>query len=111
MAYCEQPNLVDYLNPEAAGGNWPVKATVCAFTEGGAGVPGPVLSLIVFGAVGLTLSIRVQHPGPLIVAFILTAGITAASAPAGGINILAIVLLAGIAVLGLYVYQQAQDSL
>lgn len=111
MEYCGQDSLLDYLNPDLVGGDWPVHAVYCTFVQGGAGIPGPVLSLVVFGTLGLTVSHRVQHPGPVIVAGILTAGTVAASAPAGGINIFAVVLFVGIAAVMLYVYQQAQDSL
>lgn len=109
MPYCGQENLVDYLNfstsPEA-----PVKAVACAFVQGGAGMPPVVISLLVFGTVGLALTVRVQHPGPLLVAFILTGGIAALSAPGPGINILGIVLFVGIAALGLYLYKRAQGG-
>lgn len=108
--YCGQPELVDYLNFSSSA-NAPVKAVVCPYVQGAAGMPPEVLSLLTFGTVGMALTVRVRHPGPLLVAFILTGGIAAASAPGGAINVLALVLFVGIAALGLYLYQRAQSSL
>lgn len=110
MAYCGQPTLVDYLNfstsPEA-----PFKAAVCAFTQGGAGVPPVMFSLFVFGGLGMALAYRVRHPSPLIVAAMLTAGIAVINTPASAVNIFALVLFAGISIGGLYLLARAQSSL
>lgn len=110
MQYCGQPNLSDYLNFSSSA-EAPVKAVVCPYVQGGAGMPPEVISLITFGSVGLALTVRVRHPGPLLVAFILTAGIAALSAPGQGINLLAVALFVGISALGLYLYQRAQSEL
>lgn len=110
MAYCDQPSLADYLN-WALGPDMPVKSVVCPFVQGGAGVPGPVLSLVVFGAVGLAMSYRIRHPGPIVVAGVLTGGVAAASAPGGGMALFALAMFAGLSALGLYLYARAQSSL
>jgi len=109
MAYCGKENLADYL--AAFSGEDPVKAVVCPFVDGGAGIPGPVLSLVVFGVVGLTLSYRIRHPGPIVVAGILTGGVAALSAPGGAMRLFALAMFGGISILGLYIYQRAQSSL
>lgn len=110
MQYCGQSDLTDYLNFSSSA-DAPVKAIVCPYTQGAAGMPPVVLSLLTFGTVGLALTVRVRHPGPLLIAFLLTGGIAAAGAPGGAINILALVLFVGIAALGLYLYQRMQSSL
>lgn len=110
MPYCGQDAAIDYLNfstsPEA-----PVKAVACGFVQGGAGIPPTALSLLVFGPLGLALAWRIQHPGPIVVVGILTAGIAAASAPAAGLNLFGLMLFFGIAALGIYLYARAQNSL
>jgi len=110
MPYCGQDRLIDYFNfstsPEA-----PVKAVACPFMQGGAGVPATVVSLFVFGAVGLALTYRVRHPAPIVVAFMLTGGVAAVTAPAEGINILAAVVFVAIAAMGMYLYTRAKRSL
>lgn len=110
MAYCDQPNLIDYLNWSTSA-DAPVKAVTCPFVEGGAGIPPVALSLLVFGGVGLALTVRVRHPGPILVSFILTGGIAAASAPGQAINMLGLAIFVGISALGLYLYQRMQSSL
>lgn len=110
MAYCGQDNLTDYLDFSTSA-EAPVKAIVCPFVDGGAGMPPEVLSLLVFGGVGLGLSIRIKHPSPVLVAGILTAGIAALNAPGQGISLLGLVLFVGIGALGLYIYQRMQRSL
>jgi len=70
-----------------------------------------VFALMFFGALGLGLTVRVQHPAPIIVAFILTAGVAALSLPGTAAQMLAIVLFFSLAGMGLYLYQRAQSSL
>jgi len=110
MQYCGQDKLIDYLNfstsPEA-----PVKAVSCTFTQGGGGMPAPVVSLFVFGAIGLALTYRVRHPAPILVSFMLTGGVAALSAPGEAINILAAVFFVGLSALGMYLYAKARRAL
>lgn len=110
MPYCGAPELVDYFNSTAYP-DWPVRAPVCAFVQGGAGVPGVVLSLVFFGTVGMALSYRVQHPGPIVVAGLLTAGSAALSSPGSMMNIVGIVVFLGISVAGIYIYTRMQRTL
>jgi len=109
MPYCDKASLADYLASFA--GDDPVKAVVCPFVDGGGGIPGPVLSLIVFGVVGLTISYRVRHPGPIVVAGILTGGVAALSVPGQAMKLFVLAMFGGISILGLYIYQRAQSSL
>jgi len=110
MQYCGQDQLIDYLNfstsPEA-----PVKAVSCTFMEGGVGIPPAVLSLFVFGTVGLALTFRVRHPAPILVSFMLTGGVAAAAAPGEAINILAAAFFVGLSALGMYLYSRASRTL
>jgi len=110
MQYCGQDKLIDYLDFSTSA-EAPVKAVACTFMDGGAGMPGPVLSLLVFGTIGLTLTYRVRHPAPILVAFMLTGGIAAASAPGQSINILAAVFFVGLSALGMYLYSKASRTL
>lgn len=85
---------------------------ICPFiSDAGAGLGLPLFGLFVFGFVGLGLTVRVQHPGPLVVAGILSSGLVASSIPGVGAKILALVLFFGISGLGLYLYRRAQTSL
>lgn len=87
-------------------------AVVCPFTSDmGAGLGLNVFAMFVFGALGLALTVRTKHPGPVVVAGMLSAGVVAGQLPAGAVQIMALVLFFGIAVLGLYLYQRAQSSL
>lgn len=110
MAYCGQDSLLDYLN-FGTSANAPEKAVVCAFVDGGAGMPPVVLSLMVFGTVGLALTYRVRHPAPIMVSFMLTAGVAAINTPAGAVNILAVGLFVGLSALGMYIYSRARTTL
>lgn len=110
MPYCDAAALTEYLNSTAYS-DWPVRAPTCAFVDGGAGIPGPVLSLVVFGVIGMTMSYRIQHPAPIVVSGILVAGIFTAGAPANMVNILGLVLFIGLSIAGLYLYQRAQSAL
>lgn len=110
MPYCGQDQLIDYLNFSTSA-EAPVKAISCTFMEGGVGIPPEVLALFVFGTLGMALTYRVRHPAPILVAFMLTGGIAAISAPGEGINILAAVFFVGIAAMGFYLYTKASRSL
>lgn len=109
MQYCGQDKLIDYFNFSTSA-EAPVKLVSCAFTQGG-GVPASVLSLFVFGAIGLALTYRVRHPAPILVSFMLTGGVAATTAPGEGINILAAVFFFGLAAMGMYLYAKASRTL
>lgn len=108
MTYCNRPNLVDYL----ANFTRPPKAIVCPFVQSdGAGMGMAVFSLFVFAGLGLGLTIRTQHPGPLLVAGILTVGTMTLTLPGLAAQIAALVLFFGISALGLYLYSKANRTL
>jgi len=108
--YCDRANLTDYLTNFS--GQDPIKTVPCVFAQdAGAGMGLSVFSLFFFGSIGLALSIRIQHPGPILVAVILTGGVAALSLPGQAVVIVWIVLLFGIAALGIYLYARAQNSL
>lgn len=111
MAYCNKTNVVDYLSnfsePQA-----PVKAVTCAYaSDGGAGMGLPVFALLVFGSVGLALTVRTGHPAPLVVASMLSAGALTFAVPGIAAKILTLVIFFTVAGLGMYLYQRAQNSL
>lgn len=108
--YCGQDRLIDYLNFSSSP-SAPVKAVSCTFMDGGVGIQPEVLALFVFAPVGLALTYRVRHPAPILVAFMLTGGVAAISAPGQGINILAVVFFIGISAMGMYLYSRASRSL
>lgn len=110
MAYCDRPALVDYLSNLS--GSDPVKAVTCPFVQdAGAGMGLTVFSLLFFGGVGLGLTIRTQHPAPVLVAGMLSIGTVALSIGGQAANIAMLVLFFGIAGLGLWLYARAQRSL
>ena len=109
MPYCGQDKLIDYFNFSTSA-EAPVKTVVCGFTQGG-GVPPSVLSLFVFGGVGLALTYRIRHPAPILVSFMLTGGVAAATAPGEALNILAAVIFVGLAAMGMYLYAKASRTL
>lgn len=109
---CNRPQLIDYLSNFT--GQDPINAVVCPFAQsggGGAGMGLPVFALFVVGMLGIGLSIRAQHPGPVVVAGMLSAGLFAASLPGIALKIFALVMFFGIAAVGLYLYQQSQSAL
>lgn len=107
---CTSSSLLDYLR-DFTGQN-PLDAAVCPFTSSaGASMPLAVLSLFVFGFIGLALAVRVQHPGPIVVAAILTASVVAASLPGIAAKILAIVILFTLTAGAMYLYSRAQSTL
>lgn len=107
---CNRGSLADYLANFT--GQDPINAVVCPYAQdAGAGMGMGVFSLFVIGMLGLGLTVKTQHPGPILVAFILSAGLFAASLPGIALKIAALVLLIGISAVGLYLYQQAQTSL
>jgi len=107
---CTSDSLLDYLRDFT--GESPVDAVVCPLTQdAGAGMPMAVLSLFVFGFLGLALAIRVQHPGPIAVAVILSAGVVASTLPGIAAKILAIVVLFTLTAGGMYLYSRLGSSL
>lgn len=108
MQYCGQAELVDYLNFSTST-QAPVKAVACSF----AGQLGAleVFSLFVFASVGLGLTIRTRHPGPILVAIMLTTVVVAATLPGQAAQIMALVVFLGVSALGIYLYARAQSSL
>lgn len=109
---CDAGNLSHYLKNFS--GLDPVNAAVCPYAQsggGGLGLGVPLFTLFVIGPLGLALSVRAQHPGPVIVAGFLTIGAIAASLPGPAATVVAIVMLFSLAAFGLYIYQRAQSSL
>lgn len=109
---CTRPSIADYLANFT--GQDPINAVVCPFAQsggGGAGMGMGVFALFFIGVLGLGLTVKNQHPGPLLVAMMLSAGLFATSLPGIALKIAALVLLFGICAIGLYLYQQAQSSL
>lgn len=84
----------------------------CVYTsDAGLGLDVAVFGLFLFGTLGMGLSIRTQHPAPILVAGILSSGVIAASIPGIAAKIFALVLFFGLVGLGLYVYQRTQRTL
>lgn len=109
---CTRSELTGYLANFT--GTDPLDAVICPFTQsagGGAGMGLGVFSLFVIGFLGLGLAVRTQHPGPILVAGMLSAGLFAASLPGIVLKITALVFFFGIAAAGLFLYQRAQTAL
>jgi len=100
MAYCTGGNLADYLdlaNPQDL-----LRAVVCPFVQPeGLGMGMAAFAILVYGGVGLALTVKVRHPAPIIVSGMLLAGTFALALPGVGVRILAIVLFIGLSGLGL----------
>jgi len=109
MAYCGQDPAAYFNFSNAAAA--PEKLVVCSYLDGGVGMPAVVLSLFVFGTVGMALTYRVRHPGPIVVAGLLTGGVAASTLPGPALSILALVILVAIAAMGMYLYQRSKDTL
>jgi hypothetical protein len=109
---CDRPQLVDYLANFS--GQDPIDAVVCPFVQssgGGAGMGMGVFGLFFIGFLGIGLTIRTQHPGPLVIALMLSAGLFATALPGIAVKIGALVLLFMITAVGFYLYQTAKGSL
>lgn len=109
---CTRPELADYLANFTA--QDPINAVVCPFAQsggGGAGMGMGVFSLFFVGMLGLGLTVRAQHPGPLVVSLILSAGLFATSLPGIALKIGALVLFFFIGAMGMFIYRNAQNSL
>jgi len=107
---CNRPALTDYLKNFT--GSDPVDAVACAYAQdSGAGMGMPLFSMFLVSFMGLALTVRVQHPAPILVAAMLSAGLFATLVPGIISKIVAIVLFFGISALGLYVYNRAKSEL
>jgi len=92
-------------------GQAPLDAITCTYSaDWGLGM-GPVFGLFIFAMMGFGLTIRTRHPGPVLIAGMLSAGVIAASLPGAAANIFAIVMFIGIAAAGLFIYQRMQGAL
>jgi len=108
--WCNRAQLEHYLTNMS--GQDPVKAVACPFIQDeGLGMGIIMFSMFFFGFIGMGLSYRVQHPGPLLVAGILTAGVVTLTIPSVLSTILTIVIFFGLSMLGIYLYQRAQGEL
>lgn len=110
MACEDYSNISDPLSNLS--GNAPIDAVTCPYVaDYGAGMGMTVFALFVFGGLGLALTVRSQHPGPLIVVSILGAGLLTPTLPGVAAKILALVLFFALAGVGLIIYQKMQSSL
>jgi len=110
MPFCDRPELVDYATNFT--GMDPVKIGACPFAQdAGAGMGLAMFSMFVFGLIGIGLTVRTQHPAPIMIAGMLSIGVVAASVSGQAAQIAALVLVFGIAALGLYLYARAQRQL
>lgn len=111
MPYCNKTAL-EYLQNFSSDPQAPVKAITCAYSsDGGAGMGLPVFALILFGGVGLAMTVRTGHPAPLVVAGMLSAGAVAFAIPGMAAKIMTLVIFFAVAGLGMYLYRRAQTSL
>jgi uncharacterized membrane protein len=110
MAACTQYDaawkyLADFSGRSA------LDAIGCAFSaDWGLGM-GPTFMLFVFGFLGLALTVRTRHPGPVVVAAMLSAGTIAASIPGIAVKVMAFVIFIGFAAAAFFIYQRAQGAL
>lgn len=107
---CDADSLAAYLK-DFSGQN-PIDAIICPFAgPNGAGMGMGVFALIVIAGMGLALTVRTQHPGPIMVAGILSAGLFATALPGAAANIFALVMFFGLAGVALYIYTRARATL
>jgi len=110
MVCQEYDSLLDYLR--SFEGTDPLGAVACPFiNQSGAGMPVAAFSVFVFGFIGLALSIRAQHPSPLLIAMLLSGSTIAATIPGIAAKIIALVILFILTGAAMYLYQRAQVSL
>lgn len=107
---CDKAELYQYLTDFSD--IRPVEAVYCAYAQdgAGAGMGEAVFSVFLFGAVGLALTVRTQHPGPVVVAGMLSAAFVASTLPSQAATILWLGLVFAIAALGLYLIKRARAS-
>jgi len=107
---CNRPSLTDYLTNFT--GSDPVDAVACAYAQdSGAGMGMAMFFTLMLSFMGLALTVRVQHPAPILVALMLSAGLFATLVLGVVSQIGAIALFFGITALGLYVYNRAKNEL
>lgn len=107
---CNRPALTDYLKNFT--GSDPIDAVACAYAQdNGAGMGFPLFAMFLISFMGLGLTLKAQHPAPILIAAMLSAGLFATLVPGIISKIAAIVLFFGIAALGLYVYNRAKSEL
>lgn len=108
---CSDYNQLREILQETEGA-WPIDAVWCTFASDlGAGIGSAVFALAVLGPLGLGIAIRNNHPAPLIVVSILSAGLFASALPGMAAKVLAVVLFLAISAIGLIIWQRAQTSL
>lgn len=108
---CEDYNTIEGALQNMTG-TAPLDAAFCPFAaDYGAGMGEATFALFFFAFAGLGLTIRTQHPGPIMVAGVLSAAVVGSSVAGLGVEIFALVLFFGIAGVSLYIYQQAQQRL
>lgn len=106
---CDKASLWEYLADFSA--TRPLEVVYCPYAQdAGAGMGVQVFALFVFGLVGLGLTVRVQHPGPVVVAGMLSAATIAPTLPPQAAKIMWIGMVFAIAALGLYLIQRARSS-
>lgn len=105
---CNKQDLWGYLSD--FGGRNPLDAVICPFVQG-AGMGESVFALFVLSSMGLALTVRAQHPAPIVISLMLSAGLFATALPGGAIQIAAVVILITLAGAGLVIYQRSQRAL
>lgn len=113
--WCKTMACEDYNSTTDAltnfSGTAPLDSITCTYSaDYGLGM-GPSFALLVFGVMGLALTVRTQHPAPVLVTGMLTASVIAASVPGIAAKIFAFVVFIGFAAAGLVIYQRMQSAL
>lgn len=109
MACSDHNSTIDALTDFS--GQAPLDAVTCTYSaDYGLGM-GPTFMLFFVGFIGLGVTIRTRHPGPVVIAGMLSAGVFALSLPGAAAKIFAFILFIGFAAAGFYIYQRMQSSL
>jgi len=108
---CEEGNSLLYWLKSFQGSDVAGAGTCPYVSDLGGGIPMSVFALFVFGMVGLALSVKAQHPGPVVVSLILSAAVVARSVPGIATRLVAIVILFILVGGSLYLYQRSQSAL
>lgn len=107
---CNKASLAGYLRDFS--GQRPLDAIICPFAgPNGAGMGVEVFALLVIGVLGLGLAVRAQHPAPILVAGMLSAGLFATALPGAAGIIFALVMLVGIMAAAFFLYQRSKRAL
>lgn len=91
-------------------GQAPIDAITCPYSDWALGM-GPLFIMFVVGFMGMAVAIRTRHPGPVLVAGMLSAGVFAASLPGIAAKIFAFVIFIGFSSISIYIYQRMQGAL